>query len=110
MDAQPSTRPSLLVRLRDMGDELAWSDITEIYGPLVHCMSSPRCSSGPTSTSRTAPRPPNAERPRAACLDFALVIGLTARPLGTQIVPRAPHDPSVRKKSVSICPRPRNTM
>jgi RNA polymerase sigma factor (sigma-70 family) len=36
MDVQPSTRPSLLVRLRDLRDERAWSEFTEIYGPLVH--------------------------------------------------------------------------
>jgi RNA polymerase sigma-70 factor (ECF subfamily) len=36
MDAEPSTRPSLVVRLRDLGDERAWSEFTEIYGPLVH--------------------------------------------------------------------------
>jgi RNA polymerase sigma factor (sigma-70 family) len=36
MDAQPSTRPSLLVRLRDLGDERAWSEFVAIYGPLVH--------------------------------------------------------------------------
>jgi DNA-directed RNA polymerase specialized sigma24 family protein len=36
MDAEPSTRPSLLVRLCDLSDERAWSEFTEIYGPLVH--------------------------------------------------------------------------
>jgi RNA polymerase sigma-70 factor (ECF subfamily) len=36
MDEAPSTRPSLLIRLRDPGDELAWTEFTEIYGPLVH--------------------------------------------------------------------------
>ena len=36
MDEAPSTRPSLLIRLRDPGDERAWSEFTEIYGPLVH--------------------------------------------------------------------------
>ena len=36
MDAEPSTRPSLLVRLRDLDDERAWSEFLEIYGPLVH--------------------------------------------------------------------------
>jgi RNA polymerase sigma-70 factor (ECF subfamily) len=36
MDADPSTRPSLLIRLRDLGDERAWSEFTEIYGPVVH--------------------------------------------------------------------------
>ena len=36
MDESPSTRPSLLIRLRDPGDERAWAEFTEIYGPLVH--------------------------------------------------------------------------
>ncbi|WP_422928497.1 RNA polymerase sigma factor [Singulisphaera sp. PoT] len=36
MDESPSTRPSLLIRLRDPGDERAWTEFTEIYGPLVH--------------------------------------------------------------------------
>lgn len=36
MNEGPSTRPSLLVRLRDLGDERAWSEFTELYGPLVH--------------------------------------------------------------------------
>jgi RNA polymerase sigma factor (sigma-70 family) len=36
MDEAPSTQPSLLVRLRDRGDERAWSEFTEIYGPLVY--------------------------------------------------------------------------
>ncbi len=36
MDEAPSTQPSLLVRLRDPGDERAWSEFTEIYGPLVY--------------------------------------------------------------------------
>jgi RNA polymerase sigma factor (sigma-70 family) len=36
MDEAPSTQPSLLVRLRDAGDEPAWSEFTEIYGPLVY--------------------------------------------------------------------------
>ena len=36
MDEAPSTQPSLLVRLRDHGDERAWSEFTEIYGPLVY--------------------------------------------------------------------------
>jgi RNA polymerase sigma factor (sigma-70 family) len=35
MDAEPSTRRSLLIRLRDLEDEGAWSEFTEIYGPLV---------------------------------------------------------------------------
>jgi RNA polymerase sigma factor (sigma-70 family) len=36
MDEAPSTRQSLLIRLRDPADERAWSEFTEIYGPLVH--------------------------------------------------------------------------
>lgn len=32
----PSTQPSLLVRLRDSGDELAWSHFVGLYGPLVY--------------------------------------------------------------------------
>ena len=35
MTDSPSTRPSLLVRLRDPQDERAWSEFLEIYGPLV---------------------------------------------------------------------------
>src|SRR5262245_1105046 len=35
MDAAPSTRRSLLIRLRDPEDELAWSEFMEIYSPLV---------------------------------------------------------------------------
>lgn len=31
----PSTRQSLLIRLRDLADEETWSEFTEIYGPLV---------------------------------------------------------------------------
>jgi RNA polymerase sigma-70 factor (ECF subfamily) len=36
MDGAPSTRASLLIRLRDQADERAWCEFTEIYGPLVH--------------------------------------------------------------------------
>jgi RNA polymerase sigma-70 factor (ECF subfamily) len=36
MDETPATRPSLLVRLRDPLDELAWEEFLEIYAPLVH--------------------------------------------------------------------------
>jgi RNA polymerase sigma factor (sigma-70 family) len=31
----PTTRPSLLVRLRNPMDERAWSEFVEIYGPLI---------------------------------------------------------------------------
>src|SRR6478736_2949631 len=36
MYESPSTRASLLIRLRDPGDERAWGEFLEIYGPLVH--------------------------------------------------------------------------
>lgn len=36
MRGAPSTRQSLLVRLRNADDEQAWSEFTELYGPLVH--------------------------------------------------------------------------
>src|SRR5439155_26316127 len=36
MDEPPTTRPSLLVRLRDAQDEWAWSQFVEIYAPLVY--------------------------------------------------------------------------
>jgi RNA polymerase sigma factor (sigma-70 family) len=36
MDATPSTRASLLVRLRDPQDERAWAEFTAIYSPLVY--------------------------------------------------------------------------
>jgi RNA polymerase sigma-70 factor (ECF subfamily) len=36
MNEAPVTHPSLLVRLRDHGDERAWCEFTEIYGPLVY--------------------------------------------------------------------------
>ena len=32
----PSTRPSLLVRIRDLRDEEAWRQFVEIYGPVVY--------------------------------------------------------------------------
>ena len=35
MTDSPSTRPSLLVRLRDPRDERAWAEFLEIYSPLV---------------------------------------------------------------------------
>jgi RNA polymerase sigma factor (sigma-70 family) len=31
----PSTRPSLLVRIRDLHDQEAWGEFVEIYGPVV---------------------------------------------------------------------------
>jgi RNA polymerase sigma factor (sigma-70 family) len=36
MNEAPTTKPSLLIRLRDQGDERAWVEFTEIYGPLVY--------------------------------------------------------------------------
>src|SRR3954471_3910911 len=36
MDESPSTRASLLVRLRDPRDERAWSEFVAIYTPLVY--------------------------------------------------------------------------
>ena len=35
MDETPATRPSLLARIRDPRDELAWHEFAEIYGPLL---------------------------------------------------------------------------
>src|SRR4051794_40220209 len=35
MNETPTTRPSLLVRLRNPTDERAWAEFVEIYGPLV---------------------------------------------------------------------------
>lgn len=36
MDATPTTRPSLLVRLRNPHDERAWHEFTAIYSPLIY--------------------------------------------------------------------------
>ena len=36
MNEAPTTQPSLLIRLRDQGDERAWAEFTEIYGPLLN--------------------------------------------------------------------------
>jgi RNA polymerase sigma factor (sigma-70 family) len=36
MNTSPPTRPSLLLRIRDPRDTLAWGDFIEIYAPLVH--------------------------------------------------------------------------
>ena len=35
MSESPSTHASLLIRLRDPGDEEAWTEFHEIYGPLI---------------------------------------------------------------------------
>jgi RNA polymerase sigma factor (sigma-70 family) len=32
----PTTRASLLVRLRDLSDQTAWKEFTDLYGPLVY--------------------------------------------------------------------------
>jgi RNA polymerase sigma-70 factor (ECF subfamily) len=36
MDKPPSTRPSLLVRIRDAADRDAWLQFVEVYAPLVY--------------------------------------------------------------------------
>src|SRR5262249_62174760 len=36
MEQTPTTRPSLLARLRDPGDERAWREFAAIYAPLVY--------------------------------------------------------------------------
>jgi RNA polymerase sigma-70 factor (ECF subfamily) len=36
MTELPSTRPSLLVRIRDLQDQEAWREFVEIYGPVVY--------------------------------------------------------------------------
>src|SRR5262245_8699026 len=36
MDDAPTTRPSLLLRLRDHQDHQAWEEFVAIYEPLVH--------------------------------------------------------------------------
>jgi RNA polymerase sigma-70 factor (ECF subfamily) len=36
MGESPTTRPSLLVRIRDAADRQAWSQFTAVYGPLVY--------------------------------------------------------------------------
>jgi RNA polymerase sigma factor (sigma-70 family) len=36
MEQPPTTRLSLLVRLRDPQDERAWSEFTEVYAPLIY--------------------------------------------------------------------------
>ena len=36
MGTAPTTRPSLLVRIRDAGDKEAWRRFVEVYAPLVY--------------------------------------------------------------------------
>lgn len=38
MSESPTTRHSLLARLRDVGDEGAWSDFVRLYAPLVYSL------------------------------------------------------------------------
>jgi RNA polymerase sigma-70 factor (ECF subfamily) len=35
MDDEPATSPSLLIRIRDHGDHLAWSQFVDLYQPLI---------------------------------------------------------------------------
>jgi RNA polymerase sigma-70 factor (ECF subfamily) len=35
MDDEPATSPSLLIRIRDRGDHLAWSQFVDLYQPLI---------------------------------------------------------------------------
>jgi len=42
MNEPTTTRPSLLVRLRDPMDERAWSEFVEIYGPLIRLLARQR--------------------------------------------------------------------
>ena len=52
MNDPPITRPSLLVRLRDPGDERAWAEFLEIYGPL---RPAPRAAQGAPAGGRRRP-------------------------------------------------------
>ena len=36
MGDTPKTRLSLLVRIRDSQDDLAWSEFVDVYAPLIH--------------------------------------------------------------------------
>src|SRR5262245_8627919 len=36
MPASPSTRPSLLLRIRDARDGQAWTQFVDLYAPLIH--------------------------------------------------------------------------
>src|SRR5437588_1688494 len=42
MGESPATRASLLVRIRDAGDEEAWTEFVEIYAPLIYGFSRKR--------------------------------------------------------------------
>src|SRR4029079_1988400 len=39
MNQSPETRASLLLRIRDAQDHLAWTDFIDIYAPLIHAYS-----------------------------------------------------------------------
>jgi RNA polymerase sigma-70 factor (ECF subfamily) len=39
----PTTRPSLLIRIRDSQDSDAWAQFVELYAPLVHAFGRQRC-------------------------------------------------------------------
>ena len=36
MSLSPNTRPSLLVRVRDSADSVAWNEFVHVYAPLIH--------------------------------------------------------------------------
>ena len=36
MTTDQTTRPSLLIRVRDLSDGSAWAEFVEIYAPLIH--------------------------------------------------------------------------
>ena len=36
MEPWPNTQPSLLVRIRDVNDQLAWHRFVEVYAPLLY--------------------------------------------------------------------------
>lgn len=36
MSTSPHTRPSLLIRVRDSADSIAWNEFVQIYAPLIH--------------------------------------------------------------------------
>lgn len=36
MTIEPTTRPSLLIRIRDSADHDAWNQFVEVYAPLIH--------------------------------------------------------------------------
>ena len=48
MNEAPTYAAELLIRLRDPGDEQAWSEFTEIYGPLVYQLAKRRGFRRPT--------------------------------------------------------------